>query len=93
MIGIRLIDGVICPSAIKCREFCRTLPINDWELDGAFEFESAEWGDGDPPFDGRLEFIDDGHGWISRTELTGIGSLWKMVQCFIVRDLIIEIDL
>jgi hypothetical protein len=87
LIGIKLIDGVICPSAIKCREFCRTLPINDCELVGAFEFESAECGDGDPPFDGRLEFIEDGHGWISRTELTGIGSLCRAIESLVVLEI------
>lgn len=52
-IGIRLIDGVIAPSS-ALREFCaNALPINDCELVGAFEFESVECGDGDPPFNGR----------------------------------------
>lgn len=73
LIGIRLIDGVICPSWSKLwREFCNALLIKDWELVGALE--SAEWGDGEPPFKGL--FIVDGHAWISSAELmlAGMGS-------------------
>lgn len=75
-IGIKLIEGVIWPSFIICRGFCSTLLISDCELVGAFELESAECGDGEPPFKGRLELIDVGQGWISNAELTlvGIGS-------------------
>lgn len=70
LIGIRLIDGVICPSCNKlCREFCSALLIRDWELVGAFE--SAECGDGDPPLGGRLML--DGHGCISSAELKPVG--------------------
>lgn len=73
LMGIKLIDGVICPSCNKLwRELCNALLIKDCELVGTFE--SAECGDGDPPLVGRLIF--DGHGCISSAEPTpvGIGS-------------------
>lgn len=81
LIGIRLIDGVIWPSWSKlCRELCKALLINDWELVGALE--SAECGDGEPPFNGR--FIVDGHACISSPELkfAGIGSVWNFLNNF-----------
>lgn len=58
---------------------CKTLPINDCELDGAFEFESAECGDGESPLSGWLLFVAKEHGCISRAELTFvvIGSLYE----------------
>lgn len=65
LIGIRLMDGVICPSTSRWRELCITLPMSDCELVGAFELESADCGEV-VPF-GRL-FVP--HGFISRAELT-----------------------
>lgn len=61
-IGIRLIDGVICPSIIKLRELCDAMRL--CELDGVFELESAECGDGEPPFNG-FEFSAGEHDWSS----------------------------
>lgn len=56
---------------------CSTLPINDCELDGAFEFESAECGEGESPLGGWLLFVANEQGCISMAELTlvVIGSL------------------
>lgn len=70
-------DGVICPSRSKCLEFCNTVPINDCELDGAFELMLAECGDGEPLLFGRQFDITEPHGCISNAELTlaGIGSV------------------
>lgn len=60
LIGMRLIDGVIWPSWWRLREFCSAFPMIDCELLGIFEFESAECGDGEPPFNGRLIVVAHG---------------------------------
>lgn len=84
-------DGVICPSTIKCREFCKTLPIIDCELLGAFEFESAECGDdGEPPFG-----LVSGHAFISNAELTFPncpGSVYKFDHYFSIKCSIRKIN-
>lgn len=52
MIGIKLIDGLIAFSNIICLELCTSLPsIDECELDGTFELESAECGDTGEPFE------------------------------------------
>jgi hypothetical protein len=54
LIGIKLIDGVMEFSNSRCRELFTADCINECELDGTFELESAECGDaGEQPFDGR----------------------------------------
>lgn len=80
LIGIKLIDGVIWPS--WCREFCSALLIKDCELLGAFEFESAECGDGEPPFNGRwlLFTVDACMSNKAELMLVGNGSVWTFPQ-------------
>lgn len=73
--GIKLIDGVIDVSNNKCLELCINAGMRECELEGAFEFESAECGEeGEPPL-----IRDDGQGCISRpdVEFGGVGSQTK----------------
>lgn len=50
LIGIKLIDGLIAFSKSKWRELWTSFVIiEEWELEGTFELESADCGDGGDP--------------------------------------------
>lgn len=66
LIGIRLIEGFIAFSKMRCRELCTSLVgMDECELDGMLELESADCGEtGDPPFMFKGRTI----AWMSKPE-------------------------